>query len=693
MAGGNLLRDFLMTRFNTFLAAFCLVISAAVSWAADQDTNLFLNTDIFELEVAADPQISPDGSQVVYVRNSNDIMTDSVRANLWIINSDGSEHRPLLSGTDTYSSPRWSPDGTRLAYVSSAEGRGPELYVRWMDTGQTALLSNLEQPPGSITWSHDGRQIAFSMLVASGSAKLATPPDKPEGAKWAPGVTVIEDLIYRADGRGYLEPGNSHVFVIPADGGTPRQITSGDFNHSGRLSWSPDNELIVLSANRNPDWKFRSLNTDLWSVNVNTNEMTQLTFREGPDYAPVFSPDGTRIVFLGYEDELLGYQHVEASVLELESGSISQLTDDLDRSVINVNWADSSSSLLISYDDYGRRNLASLDMEGNVQSMLRDMGGVGTSRPYTSGSYSVANDGSYAYTSSGTDRPADVAIGRAGSISKLTELNEDLLAHKQLGNVEEFSWRSSAGDYDIYGWLVTPPGFHPAGKYPLLLEIHGGPFTAYGPYFTSEIQLYAAAGYVVLYANPRGSTSYGFQFSNEIHHNYPGQDYDDLMSGVDALIERGFIDEEQLFVTGGSGGGVLSSWIIGNTDRFAAAAVAKPVINWVSHALYSDIPEGVTRYWFEKMPWDEPLEYWRRSPLSLVGNVSTPTLLITGEADHRTPIAESEQYYQALKLRQIDTMLVRVPEASHSIAERPSQLIAKVDNILVWFKRYRKQYP
>jgi acylaminoacyl-peptidase len=354
-----------------------------------------------------------------------------------------------------------------------------------------------------------------------------------------------------------------------------------------------------------------------------------------------------------------------------------------------LDWAGSSSQLLISYDDFGKRNLASLDMEGNVSPLLSDIGSVRISLPYTSGSYSVADNGAYAYSAGDAQRPADVAIGRNGSSNKLTDLNADLLDHKTLGEVRAISWRSSVGDYDVHGWLVTPPDFDTHEDYPLLLEIHGGPFLAYGPYFSPEVQLYAAAGYVVLYTNPRGSTSYGYEFANEIHHNYPSQDYDDLMSGVDAVIDMGFIDEEQLFVTGGSGGGVLTAWIVGNTDRFTAAAVVKPVINWISHALYTDIPERVTRYWFEDMPWEDFDAYWQRSPLSLVGKVTTPTLLLTGEADHRTPIAESEQYYQALKLRQVDTAMVRVPEASHGIAGRPSHQIATVDNILAWFARYR----
>ncbi|HAG71508.1 MAG TPA: peptidase S9 family protein, partial [Gammaproteobacteria bacterium] len=406
-----------------------------------------------------------------------------------------------------------------------------------------------------------------------------------------------------------------------------------------------------------------------------------------------FSPDGKKLVFLGYEDKKMGYHNTLVSLMDVADGSIENLTANLDRSVNTVRWTGSSTQLMISYDDFGKKNIATLSMEGELQLLVKDVGGVGISRPYTSGSFSIARNGTIAYTAGSEQRPADLGFANRRGARKLTSLNEDLLGHKTLGEVEEISWRSSVGDHDISGWLVTPPDFDPSQKYPLMLEIHGGPFTAYGPHFSVEVQLYAAAGYVVLYTNPRGSTSYGFDFANEIHHDYPGQDYDDLMSGVDAVIEMGYIDEEQLFVTGGSGGGVLSSWIIGKTDRFAAAAVAKPVINWASMALYSDIPEVVASYWFEKPPWEDYEAYWERSPLSLVGNVSTPTMLIAGESDMRTPMPESEQYYQALKMRGIDSALVRIPESSHGIASRPSNLIAKVDNILAWFARYRNVAP
>lgn len=662
----------------------------AASGATAADSNLFSNLDIFEIEVAADPQISPDGTTVAYVRRAADIMTDRPLANIWSVDTRSGDHRPLLSGTDSYASPRWSPAGDRLAYVTHAAGRGSELHMRWQDTGQTALLSNLASAPSALAWSPDGQLIAFSAFVKTAGPTLADAPTPPKGAAWAPPVTVIDSLNYRFDGQGYLKPGYRQVFVIPAEGGSPRQLTEGPFNHGGPLSWTPDGESLILSSNRNADWEYDPRNTDLWQVSVASGEMTQLTTRAGPDESPVVSPDGSRIAYLGYDDKRLGYQNARVYVMTLEDRNVRSLTDALDRSVDAVQWAGNSRRLAIQYDSLGKTVLASLSLSGKVQSLVDNVSGTSISRPYTSGGFSVSRSGTIAYTAGSAYRPSDVAVVTAGGQAKqLTRLNEDLLAHKELGEVDEINWESSADGLSIQGWRVRPPGFSEEQTYPLILEIHGGPFAAYGPHFSAEAQLFAAAGYVVLYANPRGSTSYGSKFANEIHHNYPGQDYDDLISGVDTVVKLGNVDPQQLFVTGGSGGGVLTAWIVGKTDRFAAAVVAKPVINWTSMTLYSDIHTMIPRYWFAQLPWEDPESYWRRSPLSLVGNVSTPTMLLTGEADYRTPMAESEQYYQALKLRKVDSMLVRVPEASHGIAARPSHLIAKVDNILAWFKRYR----
>ena len=552
-------------------------------------------------------------------------------------------------------------------------------------------MTNLRRAPGNLSWSPDGKWLAFSMFVPDDASSLAPPPAKPEGAEWAPPVTVIESVQYRGDGAGYLEPGNTQLFLLSAEGGTPRQLTSGEYNHGGRLAWTPDGKSIIFGANRQEDWIYDPMEAELWSIDVASGDLTRLTDRDGPDGGPTISPDGSKIAYLGFDDNRKSYHSSQVHILDRRSGKTSILAADLDRQIEDVQWA-AGNRLLIAYDDYGDKVLASLSLTDKTEVITRDVGGVTLGRPYSSGGFSVATNGAFAYTVGSATRPADVGIGRGSRTTRrITDLNADLLGRKSIGEAEEIRWKSSADGLEIQGWVVRPPGFDPQEKYPLILEIHGGPFATYGPHFSAEVQLFAAAGYVVLYANPRGSTSYGTEFANEIHHNYPGQDYDDLMSGVDAVIARGYIDEDQLFVTGGSGGGVLTAWIVGKTDRFAAAVVAKPVINWMSWALTADMYTFGTKYWFASMPWEDPEEYWERSPLSLVGNVSTPTALLTGEQDFRTPITESEQYYQALKLRKVDTALIRIPEAPHGIAGRPSHLIAKVDNILAWFARYRSE--
>ena len=667
----------------------CFVLLSVLSSGVLAGDGVLRNTDVFELEYASDPQIAPDGSSVAYVRTSMDIMSDRAVPNIWQVQANGKDHRPLLSGPGDFSSPRWAPSGDRLAYVSHVEGRGWQLHVRWMDTGQVAVVSNVRQTPRAIAWSPDGRYLGFVMFVPDENEPLAQPPAIPEGAKWAPGAKVIETMPYRFDGYGYLETGYDHVFVVPAEGGTPRQLTHGDFDHSGPLAWLPDGERIVFSASRMEDAEHHPVESELWAVTVASGELEQLTDRRGPDGSATISPDGKRIAYLGFDDEKLAWHSSDVYVMDVATGQSRNLTAAFDRDVAEVYWAGSSNRLLIRYEDLGRTHIGRLSLDGKVEPLVDDVGGTSIGRPYNSGTFSAAGNGAYAYTAVRPDRPADVAVARGGrSPLRLTALNEDLLGARTLGRVEEITWRSSADDLEIHGWLVYPPDFDAEREYPLILEIHGGPHTAYGPHFSAEVQLFAAAGYVVLYANPRGSTSYGDAFALEIHHNYPGQDYDDLMSGIDAVIERGFVDEEALYVTGGSGGGVLTAWIVGKTDRFSAAVVAKPVVNWTSFALTADIMHFVAQHWFPAMPWEDPDAYWSRSPLSLVGNVTTPTALLTGEEDFRTPMAESEQYYQALKLRKVDTALIRIPEASHGIAARPSQLIAKVDNILAWFARY-----
>jgi acylaminoacyl-peptidase len=546
--------------------------------------------------------------------------------------------------------------------------------------------------PDSITWSPDGKFIAFSALVPSDKKPLAVPPARPEGAQWAPPVKVIDSVVYRADGAGYLEAGYDHVFIVSAEGGTPRQLTDGDFNDDGPLSFTPDGKRIVFSANRGANWERDPQNNEVFSVEVATQQLTQLTKRVGPDNSPVVSPDGRKIAYLGFDDRVQGYQVTHLYVMDADGSNVHEVTGAFDRDIADPQWAADSRGVYFDYDERGVRKIGYVSLDGKVRTVAQNVGGTDVGRPYTSGSFSVARNGRVAYPVNSPERPADVGTAAPGGVAKtLTALNDDLLGVRTQGKVREITWKSAHDQRDIQGWVITPPDFDAAKKYPMILEIHGGPFAAYGPNYTAEMQLFAAAGYIVLYCNPRGSTSYGEEFGNLIHHAYPGFDYDDLMSGVDTLIAEGHVDTNNLFVTGGSGGGVLTAWIVGKTDRFRAAVVAKPVINWSSFVLTSDANNFFYKYWFGAQPWEQPQEYWKRSPLSLVGNVKTPTMLLTGESDYRTPIGESEQFYQALKLRGVDTLMVRIPEASHGMTSRPSNLIAKVDNILAWFERYRKK--
>ncbi len=665
-----------------------LTVAMPPSIAAPNDDRLFLARDIFGLETADDPQVSPDGKQIAYVRLSYDIMTDRPRASLWVVATDGSGQRPLYADANNHRSPRWSPDGKRLAFISTAAG-APQLFVRWMDTGQTALLSNLTESPGDLTWSPDGKSLAFTQLVPGEPTLLAKPPEKPEGAQWAAPVTVIDTMVYRFDGTGYLRRGFTHVFIVSADGGAPRQLTSGNFNHGGPMAFTPDSKRLVLSANRNADWEHTPQNSDLHVLELATGQLSKLTTRNGPDTSPAISPDGRQIAYTGYDDRRQGYQVTQLYVANIDGSGSRLVSGEFDRDVEAPVWARDGKSLYFVYDEFGIRRIANITLDGRVRELARGVGAPDIGRPYTGGGFSVANDGRIAFAWNSANRPGDVAVARGTTVRKLTSLNEDLFGHKELGAVARLVWKSSHDGREIEGWLVRPPRFEPGRRYPLILEIHGGPFAAYGPNFSVEVQRYAAAGYAVLYTNPRGSTSYGEEFGNLIHHAYPGYDYDDLMSGVDAALALGFIDPNNLFVTGGSGGGVLTAWIVGKTDRFRAAVVAKPVINWTSFALTADLSNFFYQYWFPGAPWEAQAEYWRRSPLSLVGNVKTPTMLITGEEDYRTPIGETEQFYQALKLRKVPTAMVRMPGASHGMTGRPSQFIAKIDNILAWFERHK----
>lgn len=675
----------------TLLSLGALALSSPVFANSQSDDTtseknaFFQSEDIFNLEYVSDVQISPDGKNIAYVRRSNDIMSDSSRANVWLASVDGKSNRPLLSSKKNYYSIRWSPDGSRLAYLSNEEGK-PQLYVRWMDTGQTALVTNVTSSPSNITWSPDGKSIAFTMSVDAKEKPLDVKmPKKPKGAKWSPKFQYITKARYQADGKGVLEPAYTHIFVVPSDGGTARQLTSGNYHHKGRLSFAPNGKKIYFSANRSDNWEYEPVEADIFSVDM-TGNIEQLTQDKGRESSPVVSPDGKHIAYAYRDAEKVMYKNSYLYVMNSDGSEQRSVTKDIDNSVSNFHWKDNKRI----YFQQSVRGLAQVDvvsLSGSVKAVAKGLGGTTLGRPYVFGTYHAVGD-VVAYTKGRTDRPADLFVTTKNE-RQLTALNEDVLGHKQLGEVKEIVYQSSIDGEEIQGWYVLPPNYDSSKTYPLILEIHGGPNLAYGPVFTAELQRMASEGYVVFYDNHRGSTGYGERFALLLQGKYSSEyDFSDHMSGVDALVEKGIADPERLFITGGSAGGIASAYAIGLTNRFKAAVVAKPVINWLSKVLTADSGLYQIPFQFPGKPWDNVEHYWKRSPLSLVGNVTTPTMLITGVEDKRTPMSETEQFYQALKLQKVDSVLVKVPGSPHGIASKPSRMIGKVENILAWFKKY-----
>ena len=676
-------------------ALLCTLLLLAAPPLAAQSGRL-TEMDVFELEYVSDPRVSPDGDRVVYVRQFADVMTDMNYSNLWLVRADGSGHRPLTTGKFTDNSPRWSPDGSRIAYMSNRDGM-PQIYMHWVESGQTAAITNLTDPATSLSWSPDGSRLAFYKLVPEAPLTIGELPAPPAGAEWAAPAKYTDKLVFRFDGIGDMPSGYWHLFTVPAEGGTPRQLTSGEKSYTagffaapgGGPAWTPSSDAILLSANLRDDWELDWQDSEVYEVSVDDGSVRTLTDRRGPDASPTPSPDGSRIAYLGYDDRYQGYQLTRLYVMDRDGSGSRVVSTSLDRSVYQITWAPGGEGIYGLYDDEGNTKLALFQLDGSHR-VLAENGGSGFMAYGGFGvSYTVSADGTFAYTISLPDRPGDVAVGAAGSAPTLvTGVNDDLFAGKTLGTVEEIWWESSKDGRPVQGWIMKPPDFDPDRKYPLVLEIHGGPFANYGDRFDVEKQLLASNGFVVLYANPRGSTSYGEEFGNLIHHAYPGDDFHDLDSGVDAVIDQGYIDEDNLFVTGGSGGGVLTAWMIGNTDRFKAAVSFYPVINWYSFSLTADMSPVAVKYWFPGLPWDNVEHYEERSLLSVVKNVKTPTLIMTGEEDWRTPMSESEQYYKALKLLGVDAVLVRVPGEAHGIWGRPSHGMAKVTTVKGWFDKY-----
>lgn len=661
------------------LFSLFLPVALIIPVQAQTSENNRLSLDLYlEMESVSNPRISPDGTEIAYTRGRIDKVNDDRESDLWIMNADGGMNRFLVNGSD----PRWSPDGGRIAFTASGEPKGSQIFVMYHNMpGPATQITHLDQAPSNITWSPDGEQIAFSMFVPSKDPWSIDMPEKPEGAKWTESPRIIQSLVYRRDRRGFLEEGFTHLFVVPAEGGTPRQITGGDWNHNG-ISWSQDGEKIFFSSLRVPHAEYAWRESEIYSVDVDSGEIVQLTNRIGPDGGPVVSPNNLFIAYTGYDFTDDTYIERKLYVMDIDGSNPRELAAGLDRSPNGIVWSEDNFGVYFNANDSGTRNFYFASVDGTVRKVT---------------------DGNHMLTVTDVDKEGH-AVGVLAdphrtsllvsfdadqpAIATLLDVNDDILRRLQLGEVEEINYKST-DNYDIQGWVIKPPDFDPAKKYPLILAIHGGPHGMYNVGFNFAWQVHAAKDYVVLYTNPRGSSGYGSPFGNAIKNAYPGKDYDDLMNGVDAVLAQGYVDENNMFVYGCSGGGVLTSWVVGHTTRFAAASANCPVTNWLSFVGTTD---GANWYRnFEKLPWEDPSEHLRRSPLMYVGNVETPTMLMTGVNDLRTPISQTEEYYQALKVLKVDTAMLRFNDEFHGTSSNPSNYLRTQLYLHYWFNKYRRE--
>jgi dipeptidyl aminopeptidase/acylaminoacyl peptidase len=686
----------MLTRPHALAAlALSLWLAPAAPAQETRSDTLFTVEKYLDFEQVADPQISPDGSQIIYTRRFVDKLNDRWESALWLVNADGSKNRFLVKGSNA----RWAPDGTRILYQADGEPSGTQIFVRWMDAeGATSQVTHVTEPIGDVQWSPDGKSIGFSMFVPSRSELKIDMPAAPRNAKWTGAPRYVDRLHYRFDRRGFLQSGFRHLFVVPADGGTPRQITKGQwsigYTSEGQPAgagwdWTPDGRTMVFDGrDTSAELKYRF--GDIYAVDVSTGVVRRLTPQSGSWTSPTVSPDGRRIAFRGYPAQRVSYRAADIYVINVDGSGFTKISGTLDRDPANLTWARDGSGLYFTVGDRGTSNVYFASVGGSVRQLTNGVHMLALS--------SVARNGVGAGLRSAPKEPADVVRidltrpeGTRGGFTQLTRVNDDLLGRIRLGDLEEL-WYTSSGGTRVHGWIVKPPGFNAARKYPLIMEIHGGPHGMYNVAFNPMFQNFAANGYVVLYTNPRGSTGYGSAFGNAIERAYPSVDYDDLMAGVDAVIAKGFVDTTRMYVGGCSGGGVLSSWVIGHTNRFAAAAVRCPVINWLSMAGQTDIPL-FTYNFFDKPFWEAPEQWLKQSPLMYVGNVTTPTIVMTGELDLRTPMPQSEEYYAALKMRGVPSALLRFEGEYHGTGSRPSNWMRTQLYMMAWYQKWRRTSP
>lgn len=688
-----------------------LVVVCLFSALAAAQKRAITETDLFDFVWVGDPQISPDGSKVAFVRVTVNSAKTNYDTSIWSTRLDGSGDPVRLSSGNRDTTPRWSPDGRYLAFVRAGEAPGPtsapQIYLLPTAGGEAFALTNVPRGAGGPVWSPDSKWIAFgSSANPEDIAKQGKPPTPGERES---DVRVITRAVYRSDGGGYNDPTRpNHLWVIetpgsPADKPTPKQLTSGQFSE-GNFTWAADNSRIYFSTNRTPEPYYETPKTQIYSVAPAGGEPTLLTRLEMGVGGLSLSPDGRRFAFVGSQvhTPVKSYTQPDLWVLDVApNAQPKNLTTAFDFDIGSgltgdqappragggnlPIWSADGRSITVGFAKEGRLNLATVDAASGRLAEL-------TKGDHAVMLYRASNDRSkLVFLLSTPTRIGDlfVADARGANARQLTRFNDPLMAKLNLTEPDDV-WYNSFDGKQAQTWIQKPPDFDPNKKYPLILNIHGGPHAAYGYIFSHEFQWMAAKGYVVVYPNPRGSTSYGQDFGNIIQHAYPGDDHKDLMIAVDETIKRGYIDESKLGITGGSGGGVLTNYAVTQTDRFAAAVSQRDISNWASWWYTADFAQFQPS-WFKGAPFEDVEGFRERSAITHVAKIKTPMMFILGEADHRTPpYAGGEELFRALKYRKVPTVMVRFPNASHDLSRtgNPWHRIERLQHIVGWFDKW-----
>ncbi|MFN2637258.1 MAG: prolyl oligopeptidase family serine peptidase [Gemmatimonadaceae bacterium] len=714
-----------MNRLKSLVLALpiALIVAPAPTITAQQRRPI-TETDLFKFVWAADPQISPNGTQVLFVRVNVNEEKDRYETTIYVVPADGSAPpRPLTSGKNDRA-PRWSPNGKDIAFVRTPDpvdgkSKPSQIYLISMDGGEARALTDVPKGAGTPVWSPDGRTIAFVSTPnpdSSASPANARKTSDSLEKKHKSDVRVITRAQYRWNGGGYNEPDSyDHIWTVPttlsasAALPTPRQITNGTFDE-GDIAWSPDGARIYFTSNRRLEPYYETSGAELYYVPAAGGSLVKVASIDGDVGTYALSPDGKRIAFIGTANAnpVRSYDEPDLFVTDANPGSTPRnLTATYDFDIgggigsdqhppragagARLIWSTDGRSIWVVASELGSAHLKRVTVDGTVSTLVE--GGAEETISYTASK----NGSALVALISTPTNIGDLFIYDPSVPTKrrqITHINDALFSTLELSNPEEFRYNSFDGK-NIEGWILKPPHFDASKKYPMILEIHGGPHTAYGNSFTHEFEWMAAKGYVVVYTNPRGSTSYGQDFANIIQFHYPGDDYKDLMAGVDEVLKRGYVDPERLGVTGGSGGGVLTNWTITQTHRFAAAVSQRSIADWSGFWYTADFTL-FNPTWFHAAPWEDPKDFAERSAITHIANVTTPLMLIEAESDMRTPPAMGgEMMFRALKYLHKPTVMVRFPEETHELSRsgKPWHRVERLRHIVGWFDKYLQKVP